>query len=89
MDRKEDGVMMDGSLAIAARVKGQNAYVDSWEVEKLYKVAESLAQARDAGGDLDLEDSLVEAWRNLAKLGAWMAGNTRAYEEGGVRAAFE
>ena len=36
MDCKEEGVMMDRSLAIAARVKGRNAFVDSWAVGKLY-----------------------------------------------------
>ena len=28
--------MIDRSLAIAARVKGRNAFVDSWAVGKLY-----------------------------------------------------
>lgn len=58
--------MVDRSLEVAARWKGRNAYVDSWAVEKLYKVAEAITQAWDAGGDLDLEDVLVEAWGGCA-----------------------
>lgn len=77
------------SLEIAARVKGRDAYVDSWTVEKLWKVAEAIARARDASLGQDLEDTLVEAWRNLAKLGTWLAGNTHSYWEEAVRAAFE
>ena len=38
---------------------------------------------------LDGEDVQVEAWRNLVKLGAWMAGTTLAYDEEAVRAVFE
>jgi hypothetical protein len=31
----------------------------------------------------------MEAWRNLAKLGAWQAGDTAAYDEDVTQAAFE
>lgn len=76
-------------LEVAGRVKGRDAYVDSWAVEKLWKVAEAISRAGDLPMGKDLEDTLVEAWRNLAKLGAWIAGNTQSYWEEAVRAAYE
>lgn len=85
---KEEGIMRDRSLEVAGRVKGRDVCVDSWAVEKLWKVAEAIVQARDAGGEPELEEALMQAWRNLAKLGAWQAGNTAAYQEEAVQAAF-
>ena len=76
--------MIDRSLEVGGRTTGRNAFVNSWTVEKLWKVAEAIAQAKD--GD---QDALVEAWRNLVKLGTWMAGNTLEYEEEAARAVFE
>ena len=37
--------MVDRSLEVAGRTKGRDAYVDSWAVEKLWKVAEAIAQS--------------------------------------------
>jgi len=44
-----------------ARVKGRKSYVESRTVEKLWKVAQAIAEARDAGS----EDVLVEAWPHM------------------------
>ena len=75
--------MVDKSLEIAGRATGREIYVNPWAVEKLWKVAEAISLARGAE-----KHSQVEAWRNLAKLATWMAGNTLAYEEKAVMAAF-
>lgn len=75
------------SLELARRVKtGNVVFVSSWTVEKLYKVAEAVAQARESQavrlyGETALKDELYEAYRNICKLAAWMADNTQAYRE--------
>jgi pyrroloquinoline quinone (PQQ) biosynthesis protein C len=87
--------MRDWTLELGRRCEGRNAYVDSWALEKLAKVAEAIAQARDsillASEETysDLAVALVEAWRNLAKLAAWQAGNTAAYQEEAVQNALK
>ena len=84
--------MSDWTLELGRRCEGRSVYVDSWAVEKLAKVADAIAQARDSGlelVDLVVADAVVEAWRNLAKLAAWQAGNTAAYDEEAALAAFE
>jgi hypothetical protein len=81
--------LKDWSLALAHRWGGQSVYVDSWAIEKLAKVVEALGHARDACADPVMEEALVEAWRNAAKLGAWTAHNTFAYDEEAVQGAFK
>lgn len=93
--RKSQGeeTMLDRSLEIARRTKGREVFVNSWAVEKLVKVGEALAQLTPytayLGQAWEDQDSLWEAWRNVAKLTAWMGGNIPAYDEEAVRAVFE
>ena len=84
---------IDKSLEIARRVKGRESYVDSWAVEKLWKVAQAIARARlvvvPALSSADTYEVLLEAWRNVLKLGAYMAGNTAAYDDAAAHDSFE
>ena len=78
--------MVNKSLEIAGRVKGREVFVDSWAVEKLWKVAEAIVETRDVG--LEDVEELQETWCNLVKLAPWMAGNTSAYDEELTRTGF-
>ena len=81
-------VRVNKSLEIGGRTIGREVYVNSWLLEKLWKVAEAICQVRDAVG-LSREDAQEEAWRNICKLASWMAENPSAYDEESARAVFE
>lgn len=87
------------SLEIASRVKADAGLraVDSWVVEKLFKVAEELGITRKGWESTDpyeftrdtgseYADILYEAYRNLCKLASWMGAIE--YSETGADAAF-
>lgn len=78
----------DKALEVSRRWQGRSLYADTWACEKLWKVGEGLAEARNNGYGLHYEDSW-EPWRNLAKLACWMAGNTTAYDEDMVERAYQ
>ena len=85
---------VDWTLALARRTKGHTIYVDDWSaagslVEKLAKVVDAVGWAHGATLQEHADEYLYEAYRNVCKLAAWMAGNTSSYLEDATRNAFE
>jgi hypothetical protein len=85
----------DWSLRVAERVQmGPQLWASSWAIEKLCKVVEGLAQARDVVPGIaqgveysDLAAGLYEAYRNACKVATWV-GLSDEYSEEATEKAF-